>query len=467
MMNPSTNILEEILVMGKNVGDSTVIGYKRGITNNQKGETKFMCSGGNQRSAIVITTQRSKMRSDRVWYCHYCGRKGNIAPFCYKLYGPKKNDVLLVEGLIANLISISQLWDDGMKVFFNKDGCTVNKSYDQIVMKGIRSADNCYMWTFVKALVSRKNEDAELWHKKLGHTNYRNIHQLISKEAVRGLPTLEIKDNVYGECQVGKQTKSCHQNLQHLVTTRILELMHMDLMGPMQVGSYERKNLCYILADREPRQKFDVKSDEGIFLGYSKNNKALCVFNKRTEVGMESMNVKVFYQGLKTCEDDAKVGTPVINSNTDNAIETTTDDLGNNNRCANSHPIQPASRIQKNYPVDNIIGQLMKTQRSQYHSNQVDIQNKSDELGVITRNKARLVAQEYSQVEGLDFEETFAPVARLEAIRLLLSLSCLMKFKLFQMDVKSAFLNGVVEEEVYLEQSKGFVGNSCPQHVYN
>ena len=67
--------------------------------------------------------------------------------------------------------------------------------------------------------------------------------------------------------------------------------------------------------------------------------------------------------------------------------------------------------------------------------------NKSDEFGTIIRNKARLVAQGYTQVEGINFDETFAPVARLESIRLLLSIACLIGFRLFQMDVKSAFLN--------------------------
>ena len=68
--------------------------------------------------------------------------------------------------------------------------------------------------------------------------------------------------------------------------------------------------------------------------------------------------------------------------------------------------------------------------------------NKSYEDGNIVRNKARLVAQGYSQIKGIDFEETFAPVARLESIRLLLSIACVHKFKLHQLDVKSAFLNG-------------------------
>ena len=68
------------------------------------------------------------------------------------------------------------------------------------------------------------------------------------------------------------------------------------------------------------------------------------------------------------------------------------------------------------------------------------------------RNKARLVAQGYSQVEGIDYDETFAPVARLESIRMLLAFSCYKDFKLYQMDVKSAFLNGYINELIYVNQ---------------
>jgi len=92
--------------------------------------------------------------------------------------------------------------------------------------------------------------------------------------------------------------------------------------------------------------------------------------------------------------------------------------------------------------------------------------NKSDENGTITRNKARLVAQGYTHVEGLDFDETFAPDARLESIRLLLGVAGILNFKLFQMDVKSDFLNGYLHEEVYVEQPKGFVEPNFPDHVY-
>jgi hypothetical protein len=82
--------------------------------------------------------------------------------------------------------------------------------------------------------------------------------------------------------------------------------------------------------------------------------------------------------------------------------------------------------------------------------------NKSDEHGTVIRNKARLFAQGYTQIEGVDFDETFTLVARLESIRILLSIACHLGFKLYQMDVTSAFLNGILQEEVYVEQPKGF-----------
>jgi hypothetical protein len=91
--------------------------------------------------------------------------------------------------------------------------------------------------------------------------------------------------------------------------------------------------------------------------------------------------------------------------------------------------------------------------------------NKQDEHRV-TRNKARLVAKGYAQVAGLDFEETFAPVARLESIRILLAYAAHHSFKLFQMDMKSALLNGSIKEEVYVEQPLGFENERYPDHVY-
>ena len=83
--------------------------------------------------------------------------------------------------------------------------------------------------------------------------------------------------------------------------------------------------------------------------------------------------------------------------------------------------------------------------------------NKLDKNGQVTQNKARLVCKGYAQIEGIDFEETFALVARMEAIRTILAYACSKQIKVYQMNVKSKFLNGELEEEVYIEQPQGFL----------
>nr|GFD42057.1 copia protein [Tanacetum cinerariifolium] len=92
--------------------------------------------------------------------------------------------------------------------------------------------------------------------------------------------------------------------------------------------------------------------------------------------------------------------------------------------------------------------------------------NKKDESSLVIRNKARLVAVGYSQQKGIDYDETFVPVARIEAIRLFLAYAAHKDFTVYQTDVKTAFLNGILKEEVYVRQPPGFVSKQYPNHVY-
>ena len=91
--------------------------------------------------------------------------------------------------------------------------------------------------------------------------------------------------------------------------------------------------------------------------------------------------------------------------------------------------------------------------------------NKTDKEGNVIRNKARPAAQGYSEVEGVDFDESFTPVAHLESIRVLLALACHLKFKLYQMDVKTTFLNGFLKEDIYVAQTNGFFDPHFLDHV--
>ncbi|GJY39168.1 retrovirus-related pol polyprotein from transposon TNT 1-94 [Tanacetum coccineum] len=98
----------------------------------------------------------------------------------------------------------------------------------------------------------------------------------------------------------------------------------------------------------------------------------------------------------------------------------------------------------------------------EYSSTQV----KLDKLGGVLKDKARLVARGYRQEEGIDFEESFAPVARLEAIRIFITFAAYMNMVVYQMDVKTAFLNDILHEDVYVSQPDGFVDPKNPNHVY-
>ncbi|KAK2364787.1 putative mitochondrial protein [Trifolium repens] len=603
---------------------------------------------------------------------------------------PNLENVLLVKGLTANLISISQLCDQGMKVNFTKSECLVNNEEGQLVLRGTRSKDNCYLWmpqegALTSTCLVTTEDEVQLWHQKMGHLNLKGMKKVISLEAIRGIPKLRIVEGkVCGECQIGKQVRMSHPMLEHQTTSKVLELLHMDLMGPMQVeslggkryvlvvvddfsrytwvnfireksdafdvfkelciqiqrekgsnvvrirsdhgrefenskfddfcaaegikheysspitpqqnGIVERKNRtiqesarvmlhaknvpyhfwaeamntacyvhnrvtlrkgttstlyelwkdrkptvkhfhifgseCFILADREPRRKLDPKSEKGFFLGYSTNSRAYRVYNTKTQVVMESVNVVVKDSSDKENEG-VDQGTPVsVNAEPDDeastpaslneADERTIEEDNDESARPQATSKGPSVRVQKNHPLDLVIGnpeqgittrrtndvvanscfvslfepknvkealtdeawiEAMQEELNQFERSEVwdlvprpeDVniigtkwvyKNKSDENGTVTRNKARLVAQGYTQIEGLDFDETFAPVARLESIRLLLGVACILKFKLYQMDVKSAFLNGYLQEEVYVEQPKGFVDPEHPNYVY-
>ncbi|GJZ25876.1 putative ribonuclease H-like domain-containing protein [Tanacetum coccineum] len=152
----------------------------------------------------------------------------------------------------------------------------------------------------------------------------------------------------------------------------------------------------------------------------------------------------------------------------------------------------PTTRIHKDHPVEQIIRDIYSTPQTRRMTKSVTehvepkkvwtlvdlpygqraigtkwvYRNKKDERGIVIRNKARLVAQGYTQEEGIDYDEVFAPVARIEAIRLFLAYASFKDFGVYQMDAKSAFLYGKIEEEFYVCQPPGFEDPEFPDRVY-
>nr|GEV38059.1 hypothetical protein [Tanacetum cinerariifolium] len=146
-----------------------------------------------------------------------------------------------------------------------------------------------------------------------------------------------------------------------------------------------------------------------------------------------------------------------VTTNTDdtNGVEA---DLGNMKTTITASPT-PTLRIHKDHPKSQIIG--VRPIRTKWV-----LKNKKDERGIVIRNKVMLVAQGHTQEEGIDYDEVFAPVVRIETIRLFLAYASFMGFTVYQMDVKSAFLYGTIDEEVYVMQPPGFHDPEFPARVY-
>ncbi|KAJ9565079.1 hypothetical protein OSB04_001045 [Centaurea solstitialis] len=606
--------------------------------------------------------------------------------------------VAYVEGLMHNLLSISQLCDKNHKVSFSKKKCKVKNRRKEVILTGVRQADiyiiNMNTSTDNFYFVSRASSDTNwLWHKRLSHLNFKTLNQLCINNLVVGLPDFRYtKVSLCSACEKGKQTRASFKSKQISSISSPLQLLHMDLFGPVNVqsiagkkytlvivdeysrytwvfflrsksdapeeiilfvrkmerlnnltvrsirsdhgtefknstlktffdqkgisqnfssvrtpqqnGVAERRNrtlieaarsislivkrfrrtpyelfrnrkpsiehlhifgcVCYILNNKDNLGKFDSKSDDRIFLGYSSISKTYRVFNKRRQTIEEMIHVKFDESGptLPHPHDNSEINQwadsffqvpdipiadpspqdlpdgfeenptppsqipipPLINATPITQVTPEPDQPTNSEDFSQTTVYQPpALRWTKDHPIDQVLGNPssgVKTRRqsgnvylyvnfiSKNEPKEIDdalrdpawvsamqeelaefirnnvwllvprprkrtiigskwiFRNKLDEIGTIIRNKARLVAQGYRQEEGIDYDETFAPVARLEAIRLFLAFAVHMNFKVFQMDIKNAFLNGKLNEEVYVAQPPGFVYPKFPDHVY-
>ncbi|GJU01866.1 retrovirus-related pol polyprotein from transposon TNT 1-94 [Tanacetum coccineum] len=247
---------------------------------------------------------------------------------------------------------------------------------------------------------------------------------------------------------------------------------------------------CFILNTKDYLTKFDPKSYEGVFLGYSQNSKSYIILNKHTIKIEESLNVT-----FDETPPPSKTS-PLVDDDLDEEEEIKDTEKKNLENDIEDETLEIDKIVNikesRNYPLENNVNEALKDESliiamqeelNQFVANDVwelvpqpknmtiigtkwVFRNKLDENGVVSRNKALLVAQGYNQQEGIDYDETYAPVARIESIRILLAYACALDFKLFQIDVKSAFLNGFINEEVYVAQPPRFNEFEKPDHVY-
>ncbi|GJX95538.1 retrovirus-related pol polyprotein from transposon TNT 1-94 [Tanacetum coccineum] len=292
-----------------------------------------------------------------------------------------------------------------------KDGKVVGRGIKKkglnMMKLGNKPNDKIYLATI--------DENSTLWHGRLGHANMRLIQSLDSKELVRNLPKLKFDQHFCYACKIGKQAHASHKAKNIVSTTRCLELIHMDLFGPSAIRSYGGNLYTLVIVDDYSRTDHGRKFDNEVQFG------EFCNANE-----------------LKNVNEALKDKSCII-----------------------------TVQVELNQFIANDVWEFVPQPKNMtIIGTKWVYRNKLDENGVVSRNKAMLVAQGYNQQEGVNYDETYAPLTRLKSIRILLAYACAFVFKLFQMDVKSAFLNGFINEEVYVAQPSGFIDFEKPDHVY-
>ncbi|GJW94843.1 ribonuclease H-like domain-containing protein [Tanacetum coccineum] len=598
--------------------------------------------------------------------------KGTIKTSCIDF-----EKVSYVEELKFNLLSVSQICDKKHNVLFTDKECLILSpkfkfvDEDLVILRAPRKNDvysldlkNIIPSGGITCLVAKATKDeAVLWHRRLGHVNFKNINKLVKGNLVRGLPSKTFKlDHSCLACRKGKQHRASCKKIEERTVREPLELLHMDLFGPVSVESVNRKKYCLVVTDDcskfswvfflaykdetydmlhdlivglENRLRHKVKTircdhgtefknqlmnefcaKKGIKREYSiartpqqngvaeRKNRTL-IEAARTMLADSLLPIQFWAEAVNTENQKGKgpdwmfdldLLTPSMNyipvrkenyANSGDKVSTLDDVEDLDDQQFIVHTAQPLSRgstaAKDTFPLlfqnklymhelvkfdasRNLLpklhmmikGLLLKRKRREYtltagvqtrrklqdstsnqhqallsfiykqnRTNHKDQQtclfacflsqeepkkvsqaladeswveamqeellqfklqevwvlcdlpegkrvigtkwvfrNKRDERGTIIKNKARLVAQGYRQEEGVDYDEVFAPVARIEAIRLFLAFASFMGFIVYQMDVKSAFLYGNITEEVYVKQPPGFEDPAHPNKVY-
>nr|GEY38015.1 hypothetical protein [Tanacetum cinerariifolium] len=247
--------------------------------------------------------------------------------------------------------------------------------------------------------------------------------------------------------------------------------------------------LCYPKNDREDIGKLGAKGDIGFFIGYSAESCAYRIYNRRTKKIMETMNA--LFDELSAVAFKQRISKLGLQSMTFGQISSGLDLTYALSAITTQQPTEGELDLLFEAMYDDYIGgqpsptarTIPAAQEPQFKRLDVWVlvlapdnispltlkwlfKNKHDKEQTVIRNKSCLVVRGYRQEEGINFEESFAPVARMEAIRIFLAYAAHKSFSVFQMAVKTAFLHGSLKKDVYVCQPEGFIDADHPSHVY-
>nr|GEV66747.1 retrovirus-related Pol polyprotein from transposon TNT 1-94 [Tanacetum cinerariifolium] len=324
-----------------------------------------------------------------------------------------------------------------------------------------------------------------LWHQRLSHLNFDTINDLAKNDLVSSLPKFKYaKEYRCPSCEQGKSKRASHPPKPVLNSKQRLHLLHMDLCGPMRVASVNGNR--YVLNDREDIGKLGAKGDIGFFVGYSANYVAYRVYNRRTKKIMETMNVTfdelsamAFEQnssrpGLQKAPRTIPVTPMIQNLQAPTALslqDSAPAPINFSNTPVSLHNVYAPSpqhaQQQRNHTpsltacaADNVPNAVFEEDLF------VNPFGTPSTEFVVSSTQYELVPSLYRQEEGINFEESFAPVARMEVIRIFLAYAAHKGFTVYQIDIKTTFLHCSLKEDVYMCQPEGFIDADYPSHVY-
>nr|GEV43486.1 copia protein [Tanacetum cinerariifolium]GEV94139.1 copia protein [Tanacetum cinerariifolium] len=336
--------------------------------------------------------------------------------------------VYCVEGLGHNLFLVGQFHDSNLEVAFRKHTCFACN------MEAIKTKS----W---------------LWHRRLSHLNFAAINHMAKHGLVRGLPRLKFeKDHLCSACAMGKSQKQSYKRKSEDTNKEKLYLLHMDCCGPMCVVSVNGKKHILIIVDDYSRftcVKFLASKDEALDF--------IIKFLKMIQVRLnEAVGISHETSVARTPQQNGVVDSvaspisieesPALVKSIDSPSSITIDQdapLPKTISKESSSSDVISTTVYSDAPISKHLNKVMVISLKWIYK------DKFNELGGILLNKARLVARGYSQEVGIDFEESFAPMARLEAVRIFLAFTARMNMIVYQMDVKTSFLNGILREDVY------------------
>nr|GEW43776.1 putative reverse transcriptase domain-containing protein [Tanacetum cinerariifolium] len=337
--------------------------------------------------------------------------KGNIT-ICHVYY---------VEGLGHNLFGVGKFYDGGGE----------SNLYTISISDMAASSPVCLM---SKATLKK----SWLWHRRLSHLNFGTINDLTRLDLVDSLPKIKYaKDHLCSVCERGKSKKASHPPKLVSSDNSKLELLNIDLYGPMRVASINGKKYIHVIVDDYSRftwvyflhLKDETPEIIKKFIAQAQLNYNAKVCKIRTDNGTESKNVtlKAHYEKLGIMQQFSTARTPQQNGVVERRNPNDHDDLGKMKPKADIAVFIEADELHQEYSAD-------------FDGN--------------------------SQFVSYNLIESFAPVARLEAVRMFIAYVAHNNITIFQMDVKTDFLNGPLKEEVYVSQHEGFVDPEFPNHVY-